>query len=102
MKKVLHITPHLSTGGLPQFLLSLLRSTNDLVENYCVEYACHSLDFVVQRAIDQGVGFEYHHRVIINDTTIKYVVGVGEVKHCGGKLNKKTLNSLTGAFHCSQ
>ena len=49
MKKVLHITPHLSTGGLPQFLLSLLRSTNDLVENYCVEYACHSLDFVVQR-----------------------------------------------------
>lgn len=49
MKKVLHITPHLSTGGLPQFLLSLLRSTDNLVENYCVEYACHSLDFVVQR-----------------------------------------------------
>ena len=49
MKKVLHITPHLSTGGLPQFLLSLLRSTNDLSENYCVEYACHSHDFVVQR-----------------------------------------------------
>ena len=38
------------------------------------------LDFVVQRAIDQGIGFEYHHRVIINDTTIKYVVGVGEVE----------------------
>lgn len=49
MKKVLHITPHLSTGGLPQFLLSLLRSTNDLSENYVVEYACHSHDFVVQR-----------------------------------------------------
>jgi len=49
MKKVLHITPHLSTGGLPQFLLSLLRSTKDLSENYCVEYACHSHDFVVQR-----------------------------------------------------
>ena len=49
MKKVLHITPHLSTGGLPQFLLSLLRSTENLSENYCVEYACHSHDFVVQR-----------------------------------------------------
>jgi FkbM family methyltransferase len=49
MKKVLHITPHLSTGGLPQFLLSLLRSTQNLSENYVVEYACHSHDFVVQR-----------------------------------------------------
>ncbi len=38
------------------------------------------LDFVVQRAINQGVGFEYHHRVLLQDNSIKYVVGIGEVE----------------------
>ena len=39
-----------------------------------------NLDFLVQRAIDQGLGFEYHHRIVLPDDSIKYLVGVGEVE----------------------
>jgi autotransporter strand-loop-strand O-heptosyltransferase len=49
--KVLFLAPHLSTGGMPQFLLKriqLLKQFN--IADICVvEYQCHSLDFVVQR-----------------------------------------------------
>ena len=49
--RVLFLAPHLSTGGMPQFLLKriqLLKKFN--IADICVvEYQCHSLDFVVQR-----------------------------------------------------
>jgi len=49
--RVLFLAPHLSTGGMPQFLLKriqLLKQFN--IADICVvEYQCHSLDFVVQR-----------------------------------------------------
>lgn len=38
MKKILFITPHLSTGGLPQFLLKKIKSLKDTCEIYCIEY----------------------------------------------------------------
>lgn len=48
--KVLFITPHLSTGGLPSYLLwkvkNLLKKKNDVI---VLEWQCISLDFVVQR-----------------------------------------------------
>lgn len=49
--KILFLAPHLSTGGMPQFLLKRIQSLKDYTENqyYVVEYQCHSLDFVVQR-----------------------------------------------------
>ena len=49
MKKVLYISPHLSTGGQPQFLLKkieLLNTTHDL---YVIEYAFIAAAYVVQR-----------------------------------------------------
>ena len=49
--KVLFLAPHLSTGGMPAFLLrriqALQKHTN--VDIYVVEYANHSDDFVVQK-----------------------------------------------------
>jgi hypothetical protein len=42
MKKLLFITPHLSTGGLPQFLLKKIQALNDYYEIYCVEYNDHT------------------------------------------------------------
>lgn len=49
--RVMFLAPHLSTGGMPQFLLKriqLLKQFN--IADICVvEYQCHSLDFVVQR-----------------------------------------------------
>ena len=38
MKKVLFVVPHLSTGGLPQYTLKLIKSTLNHNEVYCVEY----------------------------------------------------------------
>ena len=48
-KKLLYIVPHLSTGGLPQYLLKQIQSFKDEFEIVVVEYNCVSMDFVVQR-----------------------------------------------------
>lgn len=37
--KILFITPHLSTGGAPQYLLKKIKELNDHCEIYCVEYS---------------------------------------------------------------
>lgn len=49
MEKILLITPHLSTGGLPQFVLKKIQLLKDDYEIHCVEYEFLSPDFVVQR-----------------------------------------------------
>jgi glycosyltransferase involved in cell wall biosynthesis len=48
-KKVLYVSPHLSTGGLPQYLLKKIETFNDQLEIYCVEYSYYGSAFVVQR-----------------------------------------------------
>jgi autotransporter strand-loop-strand O-heptosyltransferase len=51
--KVLFLAPHLSTGGMPSFLLkrieSLLEYYQDKVELFVVEYSNHSDHYVVQK-----------------------------------------------------
>lgn len=51
--KLLFLAPHLSTGGMPSFLLkrieSLLTYYKDKVELYVIEYSNHSDHFVVQK-----------------------------------------------------
>lgn len=45
---ILHITPHLSTGGLPEFLYNIIKT--DKINNlYCLEYQFLGGDFNVQR-----------------------------------------------------
>jgi glycosyltransferase involved in cell wall biosynthesis len=46
--KILYVSPHLSTGGLPQFLLKKIQVLINEAEVYCVEYANHG-GFIVQR-----------------------------------------------------
>jgi glycosyltransferase involved in cell wall biosynthesis len=48
-KKILCIAPHLSTGGMPQYLLKKIQSIKDQYNIYLVEYACVSGEYVVQR-----------------------------------------------------
>ena len=56
-QRILYIAPHLSTGGMPAFLLKSIEQLYGLVEIYVVEYNCVSLDYVVQRdAIKKLVG----------------------------------------------
>ena len=51
--KVLFLAPHLSTGGMPSFLLkrieSLLKYYQDKMELFVVEYSNHSDHYVVQK-----------------------------------------------------
>lgn len=49
MKRVLHLVPHLSTGGCPQFAYDLIRKTKKYTEAFVVEYSFIAPDFVVQR-----------------------------------------------------
>jgi len=49
MQKLLLITPHLSTGGAPQFTLNRIELLKDTYDVYCVEYNFVSPHFVVQR-----------------------------------------------------
>jgi len=49
VKKVLFVVPHLSTGGLPQYTLSLIKKIKDKVDVYCIEYSMLSPTFIVQR-----------------------------------------------------
>lgn len=48
--KVLFLAPHLSTGGMPAFLLKRIQSLQDMnIEIHVVEYANHSDHYVVQK-----------------------------------------------------
>lgn len=49
MKKIVHLIPHLSTGGCPQFSYDLIAKTKDISDSYAIEYAFIAPDFVVQR-----------------------------------------------------
>jgi glycosyltransferase involved in cell wall biosynthesis len=49
IKKILYVTPHLSTGGLPQYLCKKIEVFNDYFEIYCVEYSYLGDAYVVQR-----------------------------------------------------
>jgi len=48
-QKILCIAPHLSTGGMPQYLLKKIQSIKDQYNIHLVEYACVSGEYVVQR-----------------------------------------------------
>ena len=48
-KKLLYIVPHLSTGGMPQYLLKQIQQFKDEFNIIVVEYNYISADFVVQR-----------------------------------------------------
>lgn len=49
MQKVLFIAPHLSTGGMPQYLLKILENIKNDFELYVIEYNFLSPLYVVQR-----------------------------------------------------
>jgi len=55
--KVLFLAPHLSTGGMPSFLLKRIECIigNDDMELFVVEYANYSNDFVVQKNAIKGL-----------------------------------------------
>jgi hypothetical protein len=49
MEKLIIITPHMSTGGCPQFVLKRIEMLREFYEIYCIEYSFLSSQYVVQR-----------------------------------------------------
>lgn len=47
--RILFLAPHLSTGGMPQFLLKRIENLKDIYDIYVVEYKCVSDIYTVQR-----------------------------------------------------
>ena len=48
-KKILFIAPHMSTGGMPQYLLKKIQTLKDQYDIYVVEYSDVSPDYTVQK-----------------------------------------------------
>jgi len=62
-KRILFLAPHLSTGGMPEFLLGRLKALIDepSVELHVVEFTCYATTYVVQRdQIRQMIGDRFH------------------------------------------
>jgi glycosyltransferase involved in cell wall biosynthesis len=49
MKKILFVSPHLSTGGLPQYLAKKIQNFSGSAELFCIEWNFYGPDYVVQR-----------------------------------------------------
>lgn len=48
-KKIIYITPHLSTGGLPQYLYRKIELLKNDLEIFCIEYRNFSDQYTVQK-----------------------------------------------------
>tara|TARA_Y100000034_G_scaffold43235_2_gene52795 strand:- start:514 stop:2442 length:1929 start_codon:yes stop_codon:yes gene_type:complete len=48
-KKILYLTPHLSTGGSPEWLRKAIESIKDDFEIFVVEFSLYATTFIVQR-----------------------------------------------------
>lgn len=48
-KRILYITPHLSTGGMPQYLLKKIETFNDVADIYCVLWNDYAKIYDVQK-----------------------------------------------------
>lgn len=97
--KVLYLAPHLSTGGMPAFVLKTIESLKDDVEIYVVEYNCHSLDFVVQRnAIKNLVGENfktlYENKMELFDVITMWSPDIIHIHDCAERLDKSVVAKL--------
>jgi len=99
--KILFLAPHLSTGGMPQFLLKRIQSLKDYTENeyYVVEYQCHSLDFVVQRdAIKSLLGENfttlYENKMELFDVIKKWKPDIIHIDEPSERLDRQMIAKL--------
>lgn len=60
MKKIMYITPHLSTGGAPQYLLKKIQLLNELFDLYVIEYNDYGIYRVQKDKIIEIIGNKLH------------------------------------------
>lgn len=96
--KILFVAPHLSTGGMPQFLLKRIKALQGN-EIYVVEYQCHSLDYVVQRnAIINIVGENfttlYENKMVLFDAIDKFKPNIIHIDEMSERLDRDMVKKL--------
>jgi len=99
--RILFLAPHLSTGGMPQFLLKRLHGLRNHTNNeyYVVEYQCHSLDYVVQRnAIKELVGSNfttlYENKIELFDVIERFQPDIIHIDEVSERLNREMVKKL--------
>lgn len=59
--RILFVAPHLSTGGMPQYLYKKIEAFNNEAEVYCIQYNNTSEEYVVQRdRIKEKIGSKFY------------------------------------------
>ena len=69
-KKIVFLTPHLSTGGMPQFVLTRLKAlqAQDEFETHLIEYTQYATAYIVQREKIQSIlGSNFHSLGYLNE-----------------------------------
>jgi autotransporter strand-loop-strand O-heptosyltransferase len=99
--RILFLAPHLSTGGMPQFLLKRLQGMRNHTNNeyYVVEYQCHSLDYVVQRnAILEIIGSNfttlYENKMELFDVIESFQPDIIHVDEMSERLDREMVKKL--------
>lgn len=95
--KILFIAPHLSTGGMPAFLLKSIQTLYKSFEIEVVEYQCHSLDFIVQRdAIKELVPMTtlYENKMELFDVISRFGPDIIHIHEPSERLNREMISEL--------
>ena len=99
--RILFLAPHLSTGGMPQFLLKRLQGMRNHTNNeyYVVEYQCHSLDYVVQRnAILEIIGSNfttlYENKMELFDVIERFQPDIIHIDEMSERLDREMVKKL--------
>jgi autotransporter strand-loop-strand O-heptosyltransferase len=99
--RILFLAPHLSTGGMPQFLLKRLQGMRNHTNNeyYVVEYQCHSLDYVVQRnAILEIIGSNfttlYENKMELFDVIESFQPDIIHIDEMSERLDREMVKKL--------
>jgi len=97
--KILYLAPHLSTGGMPQFLLKRIEALQDKtdVEIFVVEYQCHSLDYVVQRNAIMKLTTVYHleeDKMVLFDMIKDFNPDIIHIDEMSERLDRQMITKL--------
>jgi autotransporter strand-loop-strand O-heptosyltransferase len=99
--RILFLAPHLSTGGMPQFLLKRLQGLRNHTNNeyYVVEYQCHSLDYVVQRnaikdLVDSNFTTLYENKMELFDVIESFQPDIIHIDEMSERLDKDMVKKL--------
>jgi autotransporter strand-loop-strand O-heptosyltransferase len=97
--KLLFLAPHLSTGGMPSFLLKRIQLLNDLFDIYVVEYECLSDIYVLHRnQIKEIVGNKFYtldtNKLELINIINKHKIDIVHIEHEAEGFDMNMINML--------